>query len=276
MYRELKQMLGMVLVDLDGTLLNDQKEIGDNDFRSLQILGDSGIVRVFATGRNLYSVGNILSDDCPYDYLIFSSGAGILEWNSKKLLFNSSIPKSEVLEIEKQLKILDLNFSIHFPIPENHKYYYHKANSSAKDFDKRNEIYNNFRYPLNGFYPLDSASQFLIIINEESEIEAITNCIHGFNIIRATSPIDGKSVWIEIFAENVSKASGADFLCNMLNIPRHKTLAIGNDYNDLELLNWTPNGYVVSNAPEIIKSKFKLCADNQNNPLFDVLTRFMG
>jgi Cof subfamily protein (haloacid dehalogenase superfamily) len=271
MFLDHKKAIQMVLVDLDGTLLNNNKKIGDEDFQTLQLLGNMGIIRVFATGRNLYSAKSVLPDNCPFDYLIFSSGAGIMDWNTKELLFQSVLSKIEVHLIEKVLKVLGLNFSIHFPIPENHRYYFYKGDFSVPDFDCRNKLYRDFNAELKDFYPLEYASQFLIILNHESEIEAITNRINGFKIIRATSPIDGISVWIEIFSNNVSKATGGMFLCEMLNISKNATLGIGNDYNDLELLDWTSHSFIVSNAPDVIKSKYKQCSDNQNNPLSDVL-----
>jgi hydroxymethylpyrimidine pyrophosphatase-like HAD family hydrolase len=61
----------------------------------------------------------------------------------------------------------------------------------------------------------------------------------------------------------------------MLDISQNATLGIGNDYNDLELLDWTTHSFIVSNAPDVIKSKYQQCADNQSNPLSDVLNKIL-
>jgi hydroxymethylpyrimidine pyrophosphatase-like HAD family hydrolase len=265
----------MVLVDLDGTLLNNERKIGDLDFQTLGFIGDLNVVRVFATGRNLYSALNVLPDDTPFDYLIFSSGAGIINWKSRELLFKSTINREMVLMVEKKLKDLKLNFSIHFPVPENHKYYYFKGNTESADFDDRNSIYKGFSSELVNGFPLDYATQFLVILNQESEFQFVASHIEGLKIIRATSPIDGKSVWLEIFNNNVSKALGGIFLCSKLNIPENATVGIGNDYNDIDLLNWTAKSYMVENAPEILKQNFLPCVSNQNNPLTMVINQLM-
>jgi Cof subfamily protein (haloacid dehalogenase superfamily) len=265
----------MILTDLDGTLLNHDKKIGLEDLCTLQSLGQSGIVRVFATGRNLFSANNVLSDDCPFDYLVFSAGAGIMNWKTKEILFQSVILNNDVHEIEKILKNLNLNFSIQLPIPNNHKYFYHKGNSFVADFESRNSIYKDYNYVLNGSYPHDTATQFIVILNHEHEIQPIIENITGFKVMRATSPIDGKSVWIEIFSEGISKASGGQFLCSMLNISQKETLGIGNDYNDIDMLNWTARSFIVSNAPEAIKNMYLQCTDNQDNPLTDVMSKYL-
>ena len=74
--------LKMVVTDLDGTLLNPQHQISDKDLQSLKLLGDKNIYRVIATGRSPYSLNKVLPADFPIDYLIFSSGSGIINWNT--------------------------------------------------------------------------------------------------------------------------------------------------------------------------------------------------
>ena len=257
----------MVLIDLDGTILNNEKKIGKLDLDTLRKLGQQGVKRVFATGRTLYSSLKVLDDSIPFDYLVFSSGAGVYDWETKKLLFHSAIKKSEVLEIEKQLIEMKLNFSIHFPIPENHKYYYYRGNSETTDFDWRNNIYEGFNFKLTNGYPLDFATQFLVILTDAMKFEIVAKAFPQMKVIRATSPIDGESVWLEIFKTDVSKAKGGIFLCEKLKIDQQDTLSIGNDYNDIDLLEWTNFSYVVDTSPAILKEKYNYCCDNQSNPL---------
>jgi hydroxymethylpyrimidine pyrophosphatase-like HAD family hydrolase len=59
----------------------------------------------------------------------------------------------------------------------------------------------------------------------------------------------------------------------LLNIPQGKTIGIGNDYNDLDLLAWTKQSFVVENSPNFLKKKYPLCTDNENNPLTDVVKK---
>jgi len=257
----------MVLIDLDGTLLNDKKKIGQLDLETLRKLEKQGVKRVFATGRSFYSSLKVLDYSMPFDYLVFSSGAGVYDWKAQKLLFSSAIEKSRVLKIEKQLIKMDLNFSIHFPIPENHKYYYYKANNETTDFDWRNSIYKGFNFELSNGYPFDFATQFLVILKNALNFQRVAMEFPEMKVIRATSPIDGKSVWLEIFNTDVSKAKGGIFLCEKLKIAQENTISIGNDYNDLDLLDWTRLSYAVSNSPDALKKKYDYCCDNQNNPL---------
>ncbi|MFN8254796.1 MAG: HAD-IIB family hydrolase [Bacteroidales bacterium] len=262
---------GMIIVDLDGTLLNNDKKIGSNDFNTLTEIGKWGIKRVIATGRSLFSALRVLDVHTPVDYLIFSSGAGIIDWNSNNLLFKSEIGIEKVNKVIYLLKNLKLNFSVHFPVPDNHKYYFWSGKKISPDFEQRNKIYSSCcGEMLNGF-PFEKATQFVVILENEEEFNYVSSKIEDLKVIRATSPIDLKSVWLEIFNLGVSKADGAKFLCRKFGIKQKQTISIGNDYNDLDLLNWTSKSFVVNNAPEIIKSQFLVCNSNSENPLTSVI-----
>lgn len=265
----------MVLVDLDGTLLNSTKKIGDKDWKTLVKLGSEGIIRVFATGRTLYSAMTVLNKSTPFDYLIFSSGAGIVNWNNVEIIYKTALYKEQIVETERILRNLGVNFSIQHPIPENHKYFYYQAKKTNTDFEWRNNLYRDYSIALNSAYPLKQATQFLVILENETDFEIVRNKIPNLKVIRATSPIDGKSIWLEIFPENVSKAFGGKHLCEMLGISERDTVGIGNDYNDIDLLKWTHQSFAVANSPEIIRSMFTICADNENNPLTDVIQKIV-
>jgi hydroxymethylpyrimidine pyrophosphatase-like HAD family hydrolase len=85
------------------------------------------------------------------------------------------------------------------------------------------------------------------------------------NIIRTTSPIDGRHVWIEVFPAGVSKGRAASWLCNTLNIAREKTMSIGNDYNDLAMLEWTRYAYAVANSPADLRCRFSPAPANDSD-----------
>ena len=76
---------------------------------------------------------------------------------------------------------------------------------------------------------------------------------------------------MEIFPKTVSKGHGVDWLCKKLKINKSKTISIGNDYNDIDMLEYTAEKYVVSNAPEDLKEKFPVCKSNQESGFTNAL-----
>jgi Cof subfamily protein (haloacid dehalogenase superfamily) len=265
----------MIISDLDGTLLNNMSSFHKRDMETLFSLGKKNIIRVIATGRNLFSAKKILNDDFPIDYLIFSSGAGVYNWKTKELIHSNYLKSNEVKEIAKILINNDVDFMIHEMIPENHKFVYHKAHENNFDFNSRCELYKDFAEPLVPDVELyKNACQIIAIFpNKVHLFENIKRKFSDIKVIRATSPLDGESIWMEIFPIHVSKAYGVKWLCNYLGIDKNLTLSVGNDYNDLDLLEYTKYSYLVENSPAELKNKFDVCESNQNCGFSDALSR---
>ena len=256
----------MVITDLDGTLLNNNREVSLNDMKSLYWLGDNEVIRVIATGRNFYSTTKVLKSNFPIDYLIFSSGAGIFDWKKQRLLYSQELPKSEVESIVRVLTENNVDFMIHEPVPNNHQFIYSKNNHNNPDFDRRINVYKEFATEYNSYSQCNSASQLLVVFPNDIDLfNQLKNQFSNIKIIRTTSPLDGDSIWMEIFPKTVSKGQGIDWLCNRLNIKQTETISVGNDYNDIDMLEYTAEKYVVSNAPKDLKERFPVCNSNQNN-----------
>jgi len=259
--------IDLIITDLDGTLLNSHHSVSKKDLQILRKLKQKGIYSVIATGRSFFSVKKVLPMDFPIDYLIFSCGAGIMEWNSKNIIFSSQMDPQQVVEISKKLISMDLDFMIQSPIPDNHKFFYYHSGRENPDFHRRIELYKKFAEPLNtNLKDYGPASQIIAISEDGKHIfSKIKNKIKNIHIVRSTSPLDYKTNWIEIFAQGISKAHTARWLCDKLGISHNNTLAIGNDYNDVKLLEWANASFVVENAPEEIKECFTVTKSNNNS-----------
>lgn len=262
----------MVITDFDGTLLNNNKEVSLVDMKSLFCLGENNIIRVIATGRNFFSINKVLKSNFPIDYLIFSSGAGIYDWKNKVLMHSQFLPDYEVKQITKILINSKVDFMIHEIIPENHKFLFHRTNNNP-DFERRINVYKDFAIELNPkTEKYDHACQIIAIFpNNLNLFEEIQRKFSDIKIIRTTSPLDGNSIWMEIFPENVSKGRAVEWLCKELKINQPETISIGNDYNDIDMLESTAEKYVVSNAPEDLKEKFPVCKSNQESGFSNAL-----
>lgn len=262
-----KDDIKIVITDLDGTLLNNYKQVSLIDMKSLYWLGEREIIRVIATGRNFYSACKSISDKFPIDYLIFSSGAGIYNWKQKKLIHSQYLPENEVKQISQILTDHEIDFMIHEMVPENHKFIYHRTKKINPDFERRIEIYKEFADELDKTKETyEHASQILAVFPNDIELfKEIENKFNDIKIIRTTSPLDGDSIWMEIFPISVSKGHGIEWLCNKLKINQSQTISIGNDYNDIDMLEYTAKKYVVLNAPDDLKERFPVCNSNQEN-----------
>jgi hydroxymethylpyrimidine pyrophosphatase-like HAD family hydrolase len=274
-----KDSRSMVISDLDGTLLNRERRISSRDRRTLHLLGRRGTVRVVATGRSLYSVHRVLPPDFPIDYLVFSSGAGIMAWPGQDLLCSHSLGHREIQRVFRVLSVRKLDFMVHRPIPDNHEFVYFRHNSGNPDFLSRLRLYRQFAAPGQpGVLDWEEACQFLAVVYPEASgklVDGLRRELSPLQVIRTTSPLDMSSTWLEIFPPQVSKSQAGAWLAERLQIGRDAVMAVGNDYNDHDLLHWAGSGFVVANAPVELRRHLPSVASHRKSGFSEAVKRWL-
>jgi Cof subfamily protein (haloacid dehalogenase superfamily) len=267
----------MVVTDLDGTLFNDDQIVTEKNIRTLSWLGERKIIRVIATGRNLFSAKKILPAGFPVDYLVFSTGAGAVDWRTGELMYAEHLKENEVALAIETLTSAGMSFMVHDLVPDNHIFRFYDANCGNSDFKRRCKLYSKFATPLDLNSGKGHASQLLAIVTESTPVlESIKSRLNPLRVIRTTSPLDGESMWIEIFPSNVSKGHTVGWLCRRLGIQRSGTMGIGNDYNDIDLLDFVRFPFAVENAPESIKKLYLSCTSNNDSGFSDAVRQICG
>ncbi|MFC2113728.1 HAD-IIB family hydrolase [Bacteroidota bacterium] len=271
---------GVVITDLDGTLLNSEKGISPKDIVTLELLGDQKYVRIIATGRSLYSVRKVLPLYVPVDYIIFSSGAGILDWQTNQVIQRKSLPEKD---LKLTISVFDnqkTDYSIQEEIPDNHYYTFVKYSDVNPDFDNRNKLYRDFAIQVQPDHShVNKACQLIGIVPGDSGLMAykkVRDALPRLSVIRSTSPLDGQSTWIEVFPKGVSKSNGVKWLLKNQKIHTRNIMAIGNDYNDIDLLRWSPNSFVVENSPEEIRNEFQTVTSNNKSGFSEAVSIWLN
>jgi hypothetical protein len=257
---------GLFITDLDGTLLRSDRTFAASDLAALRRLGERGVIRVVATGRSIFSFGNVQPAGLPVDYVIFSSGAGVAEHPDGRIVRSASLEAGEIRKAFTVLRALQLDFMVQRAIPDTHIFGYAAGTNANPDFAARIALYRRFAFPLgediDRFGP---ATQLVAIVPPEQAhpaLAAVRQALKDLTIIQTTSPLDGRSTWIEIFPAGISKGQTAEWLAAELGIARTNTLSVGNDFNDLDLLEWTQSPFVMANAPEELRQRFPTVASN--------------
>jgi hypothetical protein len=261
----------LVATDLDGTFLKNDRTISSKNLEALHLLGEKNIIRVVATGRNLKKVREVVSPETPFEFIVYSSGAGVFNWKEQKEMFHQNITQDSSRKLLQFFTQNNISFHAFFPAPENHNHWYFRGDNSCEEFERYFTFNKAYSFELNKEkLPETELCQFLVIIKEDKfhfeklkkDIEAICDQIR---VIRTSSPITEGYIWIEIFHQSVSKGNGVKHICELLGVSREQTFGIGNDFNDLDLLGFTQYSFLTENAPSEIKKKFPLAPSNEND-----------
>lgn len=268
----------LVALDYDGTLAGSDSQIAQAEHRELLRLGELGIHRVVATGRSLFSADEVLTEETPIDFLVFSSGVGVMEWKTRKMLHRNEMKAELAEEMIDELIRLKLDFMVHHPAPENHNFHYHHGGNENPDFFRRIDRYSKYAIPWNDSVSFEGISQLLVVVEENGEkyLDYLRREYQSLNVVRTTSPLDHQSMWIEVFPKEVSKAEGIRFLTQRLGVGNDEILCVGNDFNDLDMLRFAGKSFVVGNAPDELKSEFPSIASNDDGGVGDLLAQIFN
>ena len=270
-------MIKAVFTDLDRTLLKNNGTFSKANLEAMKELTENNIKLIIATGRNILSAKKVLTSKHCFDYLMFSSGAGIIHWKTNEIIYENFINKEKTKKSIDILLKYNVDFMVHDLIPENHRFSYWFHNS-LPDFKRRIKLYSAFAQPLKLNRSPIKATQLLAVLkqDEEEKFEKIKSELKFAKVIRATSPLDNRSIWLEVFPQNISKGHSAEWLCNELKIKKNETVGIGNDFNDIDLLEITHKSYVVANAPEELKQRFNVVSSNENDGFAEVVQSILS
>lgn len=271
------QPVKLVATDLDGTFLGSDRSVSQENLEALHLLGEKGIVRVIATGRNLMKTQEVILPEVPFDYIVFSSGAGVYDCNNNELVYHQNMDGQVTGKLTEFFIQRDLNFHIFRPVPENYRCWYHRGSSPCAEFENYLEYHQLYSEVLPTHLKILSEScQFLVVFPNDlyrflSFKQEVERTFDGIKVVRTSSPLETGYIWMEIFHEAVSKGNGVKFICDSLGFDHEFTLGIGNDFNDLDLLEFTRYSYVVENGPPELKHRFMTTCSNEESAFARVI-----
>ena len=282
--------IGLWLTDFDGTIKpSDPKApISPEDLAALKRLGAEGWVRVVVTGRSLFSFATAWEPGLELDWLIFSSGSGLCPWNAlgpgtvlEPRLFSPA-------EAENALKTavnLNFGFFAYLPPPDGHHFYYLKPPAMVPSgFNKRLKVFAVQARPFPADY-FDSApavrpalGQLLLMIPkaEAVRVEAeLAQRLPNLSRLDCASPFDDNCRWLEVLPPGVSKGRAAAALAERLDLDRYRAVALGNDHNDCDLLDWAGQAFVTRDAPPDLLARHELIAPAGQGGLAQAVARVL-
>jgi len=145
-------MPGKILFcDLDGTLIAGGQALSADNLDMLWDLRAGGVIVALASGRSLYSLNKVVNREMPFDYAIFSTGVGIMDWHKQEILLRRELSESQVHQALDILQKEQIDTMIQAALPDNHHFQYRQFTTeeeSGTDFCRRIRLYQDFCRPL--------------------------------------------------------------------------------------------------------------------------------
>ncbi|MDQ0150510.1 Cof-type HAD-IIB family hydrolase [Eubacterium multiforme] len=271
----------MVCIDMDGTLLSKRKTISDESKKVIKEVNEKGIKVVVTTGR-LYNNAAYYSNFIgASDAVIAGNGAVIREKNSDEIIFQSDID----INVCKRLLIIAKKCGIILHM--------HTMNEILTNSYISNVI---ARVVLPGIKDSDFPIKITTIKGEDNwdnELKnykgKITKCI-TFSVSPKKTEMFRKELdnikeivyycsghrSIEINAKGVSKGNGVKILAEHYGISRDEIICIGDNENDISMIEYAGLGIAMGNGIEKLKEKANYITDtNDNDGVRKALEKFI-
>ena len=254
----------LLACDIDGTLLvNDY--IPQINIDKIKYFVSEGGCFSLATGRTAGAISNITSRiDCISPSIV-ANGSMIYDIKDDKAIYELFVPKNDChivkavldgcktvgIEAHSGKKVLVLNESAETIDHENYE------NLDALPLDYETALQYNWNKVIYLFANDDEARITKTII---SQFE------HNSQFVDTSAIIDGRRrYYFEHVPKNVSKATTLKILCEKLNINTGCCYAIGDYFNDLEMIKSADIGAALADSPCEVKEAAKIVVCNAQN-----------
>lgn len=257
----------LVASDLDGTLLNKNKEITPRLFAALKKLDELGIYFVPSTGRPFGTVPQAIKELPFLKYVITSNGATIYDAvEQKNIIENYLTPEAvdAVIEIARELPVITEYFI------EGKAYIAKKVYDDLSPFDLTEShvtYIKNSRTPVEDFWNEMKRNNTVLeninLVFADMELRKETwNRLKALGLASVTAATTKN---IEITSLYATKAKALEKLCEVLGFTRENVLAMGDGDNDMPMIQFAGIGIAMENGEEHIKQAADIIADDCND-----------
>lgn len=265
----------LLFLDLDGTLLNDAKEITEGNREALERTLQRGHGVIIATGRPLKSAleqSVRLGLNKPGCYTIAYNGAVLYDWEKQDIVFARTLDKDAVVRVFRQADQIG-----------EHVQTYDSFDVLVEPQGDDDTVRRYCKVVSMTFRVIDDVSTDLkenpvkcLVINYEKK-DGLLQMEHW---IRENVPqmdcFFSSDFLLEIVPKGMNKGEAVKMLCQMLNVEIENAVACGDAANDLAMLRAAGIGVAMQNGTEEVKAvaDYITLRDNNHDGVAEAADKF--
>lgn len=241
----------LIAIDMDGTLLNPQHEITPGVKSALDRARQKGVSIVLTTGRPFVGIQRYLMEldmQAPGQYAISNNGALVHQAEDGECVAEVTLTFDDYLYIENLARELGVHFQafdkthLYTPNKDISEYTIHEASLTGIPVRYRavEEMDHTIRFPK------------LMMIDRPDLLDAaiarLPEHAHQTYTILKSAPY-----YLEILHRRVNKGQGVKMLAEKLGLKQEEVMAIGDQENDLAMIDYAGTGVAMGNAIDSVK-----------------------
>jgi Cof subfamily protein (haloacid dehalogenase superfamily) len=265
-------MYKLIAIDMDGTLLNEKKEISNRCREDIRKLKEKGISVVLATGRPFHGIIpyieelNLLGEN---DFVVTYNGALVQNTKAGKVLKLSPLSLDSYKELYTVSKELGVN--IH-------------ALTESSVLTPRSNPYTLIESTINKIpiivepiEDIDSSTNIIkvMFIDDPKRLDAIIPLIPEW-VEEKYSILRSAPIFLEFLNKGVDKGVGVSLIARQLGIEPDEVICIGDAGNDIAMIEYAGLGIAMGNATDDVKAIADyITLSNEDDGVAHVIEKFM-
>ena len=260
-----------VFSDIDGTLLNTSHQIPEDTKKKIKQINKEGIPYVLVSARMPKGMTNIRAELGAKSPMICYSGALVVDEDDKPI-YSVAISKENAKELCKRIKELNAKISINIYTNDEWLVEDKKEYWVAQESEITGVIPKEVAFEDEEVY---QEVQKVLCMGDKEEIAKLEQqLVEEFPEIRIYR---SKDTYLEIMSMKASKSDAIHMLKNHFNVEQEEIIAFGDNFNDIDMLQYAGLGVAMGNASDEVKKAADIVTDiNDNEGERQILDKYFG
>lgn len=239
-------MYKVVVSDIDGTLVDQNQQISEHNLKAIQQFQHEGGIFTIATGRVEQSVKHLIDQLQIEHPVILYNGGKVIDFKLNCVIYERYIPVEFVLGFVDMALSNQLNICIY----TDEDIYILNDTDTIRTYAAKDKVTVQL---LPSVAYLKSRIVYKVLIIDE--VAAFRTCYDYFEqtSMSDVTIVQSENTYLEILPNDVSKGEALKVLMDYLNLPIESAIAIGDHFNDIEMIKAAGIGVAVNNAIPSLK-----------------------
>ncbi len=258
--------LRLIAIDIDGTLLNPQFQISETDLATLRRAHSLGIEVILVTGRR-HAFALPIAQQLGFDLWLISSNGAITRSLSGETFHRDLLPLTTCRNLVKVMQefrgqtVLTFDNEQAGTIVIEHL---HELEASIQRWLEKNMEFIQFVVPIENALTTDPVQAMFCgpVAQMQRALGVLAECGLPVTVLRTEYPGRDLSI-VDVLNADCSKGHALERWVNYRGITREQVMAVGDNYNDIEMLAFAGQPFIMGNAsPELRDRGWTLTRSN--------------
>jgi hydroxymethylpyrimidine pyrophosphatase-like HAD family hydrolase len=260
--------LRLIAIDIDGTLLSPEFHISATDLATLRSAHAQGIEIILVTGRR-HAFALPIAQQLGFDLWLISSNGAVTRSLAGETFHRDLLPEPTCRELVRVMQEFRGQTVLTFDANDLHGEGLQRdgagtivierldeLEASIQRWLEKNRQYIRFVVPIEDSLTTDPVQAMFCgpVARMQRVLQILGDCGLPITVLRTEYPGRDLSI-VDVLNAGCSKGHALERWANHRQITREQVMAVGDNYNDIEMLTFAGHPFIMGNASEELRSR---------------------